>query len=97
MGKTNVHDEERSVGQLSVVSDRFVQSVGQKLCERRHITVSGISCEFPQISSTVPYEIITVKIGYHKFCTRWFLKMLTGAHKTQRMTLASTLRAIQLK
>jgi transposase len=31
-GRTNVHDEERS-GRPSVVSDDFVQSVYQKICE----------------------------------------------------------------
>jgi hypothetical protein len=50
-GWTNVHNEERS-GQPSVMND-FVQSVGQKL------TISEVSCEFPQISCTVIYEIIT--------------------------------------
>jgi hypothetical protein len=33
-GRTNVHDEEGS-GRLSVVSDDLVQSVDQKICERR--------------------------------------------------------------
>jgi hypothetical protein len=42
-------------------------------------------CEFPQISRTVLYKIITIRLGYHKFCTRWVPKMLTGVHKTQRM------------
>jgi hypothetical protein len=48
-------------------------------------------CEFPQIShtQTVLYEIIIVRLGYYKFCARWVLKMLMGAHKTQRMALAS--------
>jgi hypothetical protein len=30
------------------------------------------------------------KLGYHKFCARWVLKMIRGAHKTQRMVSAST-------
>jgi hypothetical protein len=47
-------------------------------------------CEFPQISHTVLYEIISVRLGYHKFCTRWVPKMLTGMHKMQRMALALT-------
>jgi hypothetical protein len=36
------------------------------------------------------YEIITVRIGYHKFCSRCILKILTGAHKTQRMAYTLT-------
>jgi transposase len=46
VGRTNVHDEERS-GRPSVVSDDLVQS------ERRRLTLSEVSCEFPQISCTV--------------------------------------------
>jgi hypothetical protein len=36
------------------------------------------------------YEIITVRLGYHKFCASWASKMLKGAHKTQRMASAMT-------
>jgi hypothetical protein len=46
------------VGWPSVVSDDFVQS------ERRHFTIRELSCEFPQISCTGLYEIITVRLGY---------------------------------
>jgi hypothetical protein len=44
-GRTTVHDEERS-GRTFVVSD-LVQSVDQKMCERRRFTISELSCEFP--------------------------------------------------
>jgi hypothetical protein len=71
------------------------QSVDQKICERWCITVSELSCEFPQISRTVLYDIIRVKLGCHKFCTRWVPKMLTGMHKTQRMALALTLTFLE--
>jgi transposase len=56
-GRINVHDEERS-GRPSVVSDDLVQNVDQEICERRRFTISELSCEFPQISRTVPCEII---------------------------------------
>jgi hypothetical protein len=69
-GRTNVQDEERSA-RPSVVSDDLVQSVRQKICERGRFTISGLSCEFPHISSTVLYEIITDRLGYHKFRARW--------------------------
>jgi hypothetical protein len=85
-GRTGVHDEERS-GQLSVVSDYLVQSVDQKICERQRFTFSKLSCEFPQISRTVVYEITTVRLGCHKFCARWAPKIFTGVHRTQRMAL----------
>jgi hypothetical protein len=69
-GRTNVHDEEQR-GQPSVVSDDLVKSVDQKICVRRRLTTSEFSCEFPHISRTVLYEIITDRLGYHKFCARW--------------------------
>jgi hypothetical protein len=64
-GRTNnVHDEERS-GRASVVSDDLVQSVDQKVSERWSFTISELSYEFPQISRTLLYEIITVRLDYH--------------------------------
>jgi hypothetical protein len=66
------------------------QRVDQKFCVREGFTISEFSCKFPQISRTVLYEIITVRLGYHKFCARWIRKMLKGAHKMQRMTWALT-------
>jgi hypothetical protein len=82
--KTNVHFEQRS-GRPSVVSDDLVQSVDQKICESRRFTNSEVSCELPQISRILVYEIMT-----HKFCARCVPKMLKGAQKTQRMTTAFT-------
>jgi hypothetical protein len=88
-GWPNVHDEEQS-GRPSVVSDDLVQSVDHKSCERQHFTISELSCEFPQISRAVLYKIIAVRLGYHKFCMRWVLKMHRVVHKIQRMASALT-------
>jgi hypothetical protein len=55
----------------------------QKICERWCFTITELSCEFPQISHIVLYKIITVRLGSHKFCTRWVRRMLTDAHKTE--------------
>jgi hypothetical protein len=79
--RTNVHEEERS-DRPSVVNNNLVQ------CERRHFKLSELSCEFRQISHTLLYDIITVRLGYQKFCARWIPKMLTGAHKTKRTASA---------
>jgi hypothetical protein len=69
-GRTNVHDEEQS-GRPSVVSDDLVQSVDQKVSERRRFTISELSCKFSHISCTILYETVTDRLGYHKFCARW--------------------------
>jgi hypothetical protein len=68
------------VGRSSVLSDDLVQIVDQRISER--------SCEFSQILRTLLYEIIAVRLDYHKFCARWFPKVLTLSHKTQRMVSA---------
>jgi hypothetical protein len=65
-GRRNVHNEEPN-GPPSAVRDDLVQNVEQKICEKQHFTISELLCEFPQISSTSLYKIITVKLGYHKF------------------------------
>jgi hypothetical protein len=82
-GRRDVHDEERS-GRPFVVSDGLVQSVDQKISGRRGLTISELSCEFPKISCTVLYQIITIRLAYHKFCAsddictltvRWYAYM----------------------
>jgi hypothetical protein len=88
-GRTNVHNDQQS-GWPSVVSDTRVLRAGQKVCEGWHFTISELLCEFPHILPTVLYKIITDTLGCHKFCTSWVLKMLTGAHKMQRMASALT-------
>jgi oligoribonuclease (3'-5' exoribonuclease) len=71
------------VGRASVVSDDLVQSVDQNICGRWRFTISEYLCdEFPQISRNFLYEMIIVRLWYHKFCARWVPKMLTGAQKT---------------
>jgi hypothetical protein len=75
------------------VSHDFVQSDEQKICERWRFTISELSCKFPQISLTVLYKNITLRLGYNKFFPSWALKMLMNAHKTQRM--ASTLTFLE--
>jgi hypothetical protein len=69
----------------SVVSDDIIQKVLTKICERRRFTISELSLKFQQILHTVLYEIVTFRLGYHKFCARWVPEILTGGHKTQRM------------
>jgi hypothetical protein len=86
-GRTNVHDEEQR-GRPSLVSDDLVQNVDQKMYERRHFTISELSYEITQISGTVLYEVIAVRLGCHKLCARWVPIMLMGEHKTQRIAWA---------
>jgi hypothetical protein len=72
------------VGRPSAVSDDFLQG------ERRRFTISELSCEFAVILRTLLYEIIAVRLGCQKICSMLVPKMLTYAHKTQRMVSALT-------
>jgi hypothetical protein len=74
-GQTKFTMKSEVVGQSSLVSDDdHVQSVDQKICERWCFTISEFSCEFPQVSCTVHYEIITVRLGYTSSAQHGFQK-----------------------
>lgn len=83
-GRSNVHDEERS-GRPSVITDDLVGKVDQKIQENRRFTISTLSEQFPQVSRSVVYEIVTERLHYRKLCSRWVPKMLTEVHKTKRL------------
>jgi hypothetical protein len=68
----------------TVVSD-LARSVDQKFVKDGTSQFQNFRVNF-----TVPYEIITIRLGWHKFCARWVPKMATGAHKTQGMASALT-------
>jgi hypothetical protein len=55
------------VGWPSVLNDELVQNIDKKIFERRRFTISELSYIFAQISRTVLYEIIAVRLGCHKF------------------------------
>lgn len=88
-GRTNVHDEERS-GRPTIVTDELVVKINEKIHENRRFTIMEFSLEFPQISRSLLHEIVTEKLGYHKFCARWVPKLLSEDHKKQRMAALLT-------
>jgi len=73
-GRTNVHDEERS-GRPTIATDELVAKINEKIHENRRFTIMEFSLEFPQISQILLHEIVTGKLGYHKFCARWVPKL----------------------
>jgi len=48
-GRTNVHDEERS-GRTTIVTDKLVAKINEKIHENRRFTIMAFSFVFPQIS-----------------------------------------------
>jgi len=83
-GRTNVHDEERR-GRPSVQTDDLVQQVDEKVWVDRRFTISSLAEEFPNVSRTTLFRVVTEKLGYHKVCARWMPKILTDEHKNKRM------------
>jgi hypothetical protein len=62
-GRKNVLDKERS-GRPSVISDDLLQKVDEKVKMNRHFMISSLSEEFPQVSRSVLYEIVSKCLNY---------------------------------
>ncbi|GBM89676.1 Histone-lysine N-methyltransferase SETMAR [Araneus ventricosus] len=82
-GRDNVHDESRS-GRPSVITDNMVASVEAKILENRRSTISTLSNDFPEVSRSVLYKIVSEKLNFKKLCSRWVPKLLTENHKNKR-------------
>ncbi|GBN82190.1 hypothetical protein AVEN_145593-1 [Araneus ventricosus] len=67
-GRTSVHDEERS-GRPSVINEDLVLKVGwwKSSKENRRFTISSWSNEFPQVSGSVLYGIVTQHLNYRPY------------------------------
>jgi len=61
-GRENVHDEARS-GHPSLVNDDLVRKVNERVRDDRRFTISDLSLHFPQISTTVLYNIVSSNLG----------------------------------
>ena len=59
--KKNVHDEERS-GRPSEISDDLLQKVDEKVKMNQRFTISSLSEEFPQVSRSFLYEIVSKRL-----------------------------------
>jgi len=88
-GRTNVHDGKQS-GRPTSVTDELVAKINEKINENRRFTITEFSLEFPLISRSLLHDIVTKKLGYHKFCARWVPKLLSEDHKKQRMEASLT-------
>ena len=68
--RTDVHGAERS-GRSSVITDALKQKVNRIIGQNRHFTVSEVYENYPEVSRTVVYEIVTEHLQYRKSCARW--------------------------
>ena len=64
-GRENVHDEERS-GRPSLVNHELMRNVNERVRDDRHFTNSDLSLNFPQISRTLLYDIVSSHLGYQR-------------------------------
>ena len=90
-GRTDVHDEDGH-GRKSVATVGLVErvDVDQVVRGKRRFTISELSEEFPEISRSALYTIVSKDLGYWKLCAHWVPKMLTDDHKTQHIASALT-------
>ncbi|KAJ4443852.1 hypothetical protein ANN_05639 [Periplaneta americana] len=54
----------------------------------RRFTMSELSEDFPQISRTLLYKVITEYLGYRKLSARWVPKLLSEEQKAQQLGAA---------
>ena len=81
----------RGVESLVFSNERCYWTNGQKNSRKprnQWFRISVPISEFPHISWSTVYRIVTSKLDYRKLCARWAPKMLTDAHKNQRMASA---------
>ncbi|GFW20203.1 uncharacterized protein TNCV_1855271 [Trichonephila clavipes] len=81
-GRTNVHDEERS-RQSSVITDDLMQAVEINIREDRRFTIITLSLEFPDVSRSVVYKIVTEDLNFKKLCSRWIPRLHAAKHKEE--------------
>jgi hypothetical protein len=96
-GRANKCSRWRACGQAAICSEwvMILFKVLTKFYERQRFTISELSCEFPQISHTILYEIITVRLGYHhKFMQDRFRKRSRVSTKRREWFRLRLFRAI---
>ena len=82
-GRKNVHEEERS-GRPSVITDDLMEKVNTTICGNRRFTISELSLEFPHVSRSVIYDIVSSEARLQKAVCQM------GAENVNRRTQAET-------
>ncbi|GFT77638.1 histone-lysine N-methyltransferase SETMAR [Trichonephila clavipes] len=86
-GRTNVHNEER-LGWPSVITGDLMQTVETKVRENRRFTITTLSLEFPDVSRSVVYKIVTEYLNFKKLCSRWVPQLLIAEYKEKRFAIS---------
>ena len=64
-GRENVHDEARS-GRPSMVNDDYVCKDNESVRDDRRFTISNLFLQFPQMSRTLLYDIVSSHFDYRR-------------------------------
>ncbi|GFW12635.1 histone-lysine N-methyltransferase SETMAR [Trichonephila clavipes] len=65
-----------------------MQAVETKIRENMRFTVTTLSLEFPDVSRSVLYKIVTENLNFKKLCSRWVPRLLTAEHKEKRFAIS---------
>ena len=80
-GRENLHNEAQS-GCPSLVNDDLVRKVNERVRNDRLFTISDLSLQFPQISRTLFYDIVSSHLGRRRlYSMRRVYKNLCPAMK----------------
>ena len=79
-GRTDIHDAESS-RRPSVITDALKQKVNRIIRENRHVTISEMYEQCPEVSRTVVYEIVTEHLQYRKICVCWVARRPSGTRR----------------
>ncbi|GFU47556.1 uncharacterized protein TNCV_2442861 [Trichonephila clavipes] len=86
-GRTNVPDEERS-SRPSVITVDLMQTVEKEIRKNRRIMITTFPLEFPDVSRTVVYKIVTEDLDFKKLCSRWVPRLYIAEHKEMRFAIS---------
>jgi hypothetical protein len=83
---------------FTINNELIDHGVGDDLVQRekRCFTISEFYVNFHKFQALFSTRL-SGRLGYHNFCARRVSKMLTGAHKTQRITSALTFLSDTIK
>ena len=68
-------------GPPSVITDTLKQKVNRIIRENRHFTISEVYEQFPEVSRTFVYEIVTEHLQYRKIFARWVARRPSGTKR----------------
>ena len=89
-GRTSLEDDDRVGRPQTSKSDNNAQRVDALVREDRRLKVREMA-SILELSKTTVHRLVHDTLGYRKVSARWVPKMLTDAHKLQRLNVSQYL------